>query len=42
VTHDAQMASCADRVVFLQDGQVIDQAQTSSGPNSLLAPGAQR
>jgi putative ABC transport system ATP-binding protein len=42
VTHDAQMAACADRVVFLQDGQVIDQAQTSSGPNSLLAPGAQR
>jgi len=42
VTHDAQLASCADRVVFLQDGQVIDQAQTSSGPNSLLAPGAQR
>src|SRR6266700_2691886 len=42
VTHDAQLASWADRVVFLQDGQVIDRAQTSSGPNSLLAPGAQR
>jgi putative ABC transport system ATP-binding protein len=42
VTHDAQLAACADRVVFLQDGQVIDKAQTSSGPNSLLAPGAQR
>jgi putative ABC transport system ATP-binding protein len=42
VTHDAQLAACADRVVLLQDGQVIDQAQTSSGPNSLLAPGAQR
>jgi putative ABC transport system ATP-binding protein len=40
VTHDRQMASCADRVVFLRDGQVIDQAQTS--PNSLLTPGAQR
>jgi putative ABC transport system ATP-binding protein len=42
VTHDKQLASCADRVVFLQDGQVIDQTQTSSGPNSLPAPGAQR
>jgi putative ABC transport system ATP-binding protein len=42
VTHDAQLAACADRVVLLQDGQVIDQAKTSSGPNSLLAPGAQR
>jgi putative ABC transport system ATP-binding protein len=42
VTHNTQMASCADRVVFLQDGQVIDQAQASSGPDSLLTPGAQR
>ena len=41
VTHDAQMA-CADRVVFLQDGQVIDQAQASAGPDSLLADGAHR
>jgi len=42
VTHDPQMASCADRVVLLQDGQVIDQAQTSPGPDSLLTPDAQR
>jgi putative ABC transport system ATP-binding protein len=42
VTHDAQMAACADRVVVLQDGQVIDQAHMSPGPDSLLAPGAQR
>jgi putative ABC transport system ATP-binding protein len=42
VTHDAQLASFADRVVFLQDGRVVDQAQMPSGPNSLLAPGAQR
>jgi putative ABC transport system ATP-binding protein len=42
VTHDTRMASCADRVVFLRDGQVIDQAQTSPGTNSLLTPGAQR
>jgi putative ABC transport system ATP-binding protein len=42
VTHDAQMASFADRVVHLEDGQVIDQAQASGGPDSLLTPGAQR
>ena len=42
VTHDTQMASCADRVVFLQDGQVIDQTKTSAGPNTMLTPGAQR
>jgi putative ABC transport system ATP-binding protein len=43
VTHNEQMASRADRVVLLQDGQVIDQAQTSPGPpHSLLTPGAQR
>ena len=42
VTHDPRIASCADRVVFLHDGRVVDQAQVPSGPNSLLAPGAQR
>jgi putative ABC transport system ATP-binding protein len=42
VTHDTQLASCADRVVYLHDGQVTDQAQASAGPNSLLMPGAQR
>jgi putative ABC transport system ATP-binding protein len=42
VTHDAQIASCADRVVFLQDGQVIDQARPSPGPDSVLAPRAWR
>jgi len=40
VTHDAQLASCADRVVFLQDGRVIDRA--CPGPDSLLTPGARR
>jgi len=42
VTHDAQMASRADRIVFLRDGQVIDQAHAGSGPDSLLTPGPQR
>jgi putative ABC transport system ATP-binding protein len=38
VTHDAQFASCADRVVFLRDGCVIDQTRTPPGPESLLTP----
>jgi len=40
VTHDAQMASWADRVVFLRDGRVVDQTAPGPGPESLLAPGA--
>jgi putative ABC transport system ATP-binding protein len=39
VTHDAQLASWADRVVFLRDGRVVDQTPPSPGPESLLAPG---
>ena len=39
VTHDAQLASWADRVVFLRDGRVIDQTIPPPGPESLLAPG---
>jgi putative ABC transport system ATP-binding protein len=39
VTHDAQLASWADRVVVLRDGQVTDQAVPATGPESLLAPG---
>jgi putative ABC transport system ATP-binding protein len=37
VTHDAQLASWADRVVFLRDGRVIDQTRAPDGPESLLA-----
>jgi putative ABC transport system ATP-binding protein len=37
VTHDAQLASWADRVVFLRDGRVVDQTATPRGPESLLA-----
>ncbi|GAB3535044.1 ABC transporter ATP-binding protein [Phytohabitans suffuscus] len=42
VTHDAQMASWADRVVFLRDGRVVDQTVPSPGPESLLAPGGNK
>ena len=37
VTHDAQLASWADRVVFLRDGRVVDQTVSPPGPESLLA-----
>jgi len=36
VTHDAQLASWADRVVFLRDGKVIDQTIPPPTPESLL------
>jgi putative ABC transport system ATP-binding protein len=39
VTHDAQLASWADRVVFLRDGRVVDQTAPPPGPESLLLPG---
>ena len=39
VTHDAQLASWADRVVFLRDGRVADQTSPAPGPESLLVNG---
>jgi putative ABC transport system ATP-binding protein len=42
VTHDAQLASWADRVVFLRDGRVVDQTSRPDGPESLLEPDAVR
>ena len=36
VTHDAQLASWADRVVFLRDGRIVDQTAPPAGPESLL------
>ena len=42
VTHEAHLASWADRVVFLRDGRVIDQTVAPPGPESLLAAGHRR
>ena len=36
VTHDAQLASWADRVVFLRDGRIADQTAAPAGPETLL------
>jgi putative ABC transport system ATP-binding protein len=36
VTHEAQLAAWADRVVFLRDGRVVDQTVSPPGPDSLL------
>jgi putative ABC transport system ATP-binding protein len=37
VTHDAQLASWADRVVFLRDGRVVDQTLPVENPDAVLA-----
>jgi putative ABC transport system ATP-binding protein len=42
VTHDAQLASWADRVVFLRDGRMVDQTTRAPGPESLLVPTPER
>jgi putative ABC transport system ATP-binding protein len=42
VTHDAQLASWAHRVVFMRDGRIIDQTAPPVGPESLLSPGPPR
>ncbi len=39
VTHDAQLACWADRVIFLRDGRIVDQTAPPPGPESLLARG---
>ena len=36
VTHEAQLASWADRVVFLRDGRIVDQTVPPPAPESLL------
>jgi putative ABC transport system ATP-binding protein len=42
VTHEAQLASWADRVVFLRDGRVVDQTAPLAGPESLLSDPSRR
>jgi putative ABC transport system ATP-binding protein len=42
VTHDAQLASWADRVLFIRDGRVVDRTAPRPGPDSLLADEAAR
>ncbi len=42
VTHDAQLASWANRVVFLRDGRITDQTAPHNGPESLLETGQER
>jgi len=42
VTHEAQLASWADRVVFLRDGHVVDQTVAAPGPESLLVAADRR
>jgi putative ABC transport system ATP-binding protein len=37
VTHDAQLASWADRVVFLRDGRMVDHSSPADSAESLLA-----
>ena len=39
VTHDAQLASWADQVVFLRDGRLVDQTGPLRTPESLLTQG---
>ena len=39
VTHESQLASWADRVVFLRDGRIVDQTAKPKDAESLLAPG---
>jgi putative ABC transport system ATP-binding protein len=38
VTHDAHLASLADRVIFIRDGRVVDQSASELSESSLAAP----
>jgi putative ABC transport system ATP-binding protein len=39
VTHDAKLASWADRVVFIRDGRIVERTRPVPGPESLLGQG---
>jgi putative ABC transport system ATP-binding protein len=39
VTHDVRHAAWADRVVFLRDGRIADEAVPPAGPDCILRPG---
>jgi predicted ABC-type transport system involved in lysophospholipase L1 biosynthesis ATPase subunit len=39
VTHDAQLAAWADRIVLLRDGRMTGTTTRPPGPESLLMPG---
>jgi len=39
VTHDAAHAAWADRVVFLRDGRLVDEARPASNPDTKVADG---
>lgn len=41
VTHEARHAAWADRVLFLRDGRLVDQAGPVPGPERLLAGGGE-
>jgi putative ABC transport system ATP-binding protein len=41
VTHEARHAAWADRVVFLRDGQIVDQTRADR-PDALLTQGSSR
>jgi putative ABC transport system ATP-binding protein len=42
VTHDAQLAAWADRIVLLRDGRMTGHTTRPPGPESLLMPGEAR
>ena len=37
MTHDAQLASWADRVIFLRDGRIVDQTLPVESAETFLA-----
>jgi putative ABC transport system ATP-binding protein len=42
VTHDTQLASWADRVVFLRDGRIVDQTVPPPSPEAIPESSAVR